>query len=71
MYTYKDFKDKSLKGVGAELSKGLADIAFYFETTLGIPLEIFESMLEEKCPTNLERLALYMRYRNEKPEIFR
>lgn len=70
-YAYNDMLDKSKDGVMDELGKGLADIAFHYETVLGVPLEIFESLLEEKCPTNAHKLAFYMRYKNEKPEIFK
>lgn len=69
-YTYDNMPDKSKEGVMDELGNGLAAIAFHYETVLGVPLEIFEDMLEEKCPTNAHKLRFYMRYRNEKPEIF-
>ncbi len=70
-YKFENMSNKSKEGVLDEVSKGLADIAFYYQTTLGFPLEVFEEMLEEKCPTNSHKIAFYMKFKNEKPEIFK
>lgn len=69
-YTYNEMPDKSKQGIKNEVSKGLAIIAFYFQTVLGIPLDTFEDMLEKRCKNDADKLFFYINFRNDKPEIF-
>ena len=49
IYTYKDMLDKSREGIRAEVSKGLGDVAFYYQTVLGFPLELIGRKMSDKC----------------------
>jgi len=69
-YSYADMPDKTLEGIKKEVEVGLATIAVYFETTLGVPLEIFQEMLETKLKTGADSLLFYMNFRNKHPELF-
>ncbi len=69
-YTYKDMPDKSKEGILEEARNGLATAAFWFQTTQGIPVEIFKEWLHEKCPTAADSLHFYMNFRNQHPELF-
>lgn len=69
-YTYQDIPDKSKEGIIKEVQMGLAKIAFHFVSVLGIPREVFDEMLKEKCPDNLSKLSFYLHYRNENPNLF-
>lgn len=70
-YTYANMPNKTKEGIRTEVSRGLADIAFYALSQLGIPLELFEEMLEMNCPTNAHKLKFYMDMRNKNPQWFR
>lgn len=70
MYTYKDIKDKSSKGLTKELATGLAKIAFYMFQTYGFPKEMFEEeVLKNK--NKAENWLFYMNFRNEYPQAFK
>lgn len=63
--------DKSVTGIIKEVESGLAVAAFYFEDTLGLPLEIFKMEMEEKCSTNDQKILWYFNFRNLHPELFK
>jgi hypothetical protein len=70
-YTYDDIPDKTVAGIKAEVESGLVEIAHYFATTLGFPLDLFNEELERNFPTNLGKLHFYMAMRNQNPGIFK
>lgn len=69
-YTFADMQDKTVDGIRKEVESGLATIAVYFHTTFGLPLEYFSSQIEERCPTNPDKVIFYMNFRNLHPELF-
>lgn len=70
-YTYEDIKDKSKEGLDKELNDGLVKIAVYFQTTLGIPKDIFENDLIGKLESKADLWLFYMNFRNANPEVFK
>lgn len=70
-YTYKDMPDKTLNGIKQEASKGLAIMAAYFVTTKGLPLDMIQEELRERCHTAADSINVYMGFRNEHPELFK
>ncbi len=66
MYRYSNFK----LPLEEELMRGLATIAVYFSTTHGIPLEIFNQLLENNFRNKAEQLRFYMHFRNNNEALF-
>jgi alanyl-tRNA synthetase len=60
---------KDRDGLIKELSGGLGRVAFYFYQTYGYPVEMFKEIIDEL--TMGEKVNMYLRYRKEKPELFK
>ena len=67
-YSFKDIKDKSKEGMDKELEEGLIKIAVYFNTTHGMPLDMFNDLQYGK--NKAEQLMFYMNFRNSNPKLF-
>lgn len=63
-------EDKSINGIRHEVETGIAKMAFWSITVLGIDYETFKDWLEENCPTNFQKIKIYMNFRNSHPEYF-
>lgn len=71
MYTYNDMPDKTADGILKEVAQGIPKIAVWFQTTQGIPWEMFrDDMVEKHLVTNVDKLNFYMSFRNKHPEVF-
>lgn len=68
MYSYKDIPDKTVDGIRREVSKGLAVIAVYFQTTFGFPFEVFKDKIDSM--DDAKKTLFYMNFRNKHPELF-
>ncbi len=69
-YAYKDIPDKSKEGMDSELSNGMAAIAFYFQSVLGIPYDVFVEDFMPKIETKAQAWMVYMNFRNAHPTLF-
>lgn len=67
MYSSPNQTKESIK---AEASDGLAVAAAYFQTTLGIPFEIFREQIES-LPSDAHRILWYMNFRSQHPELYK
>lgn len=71
IYRYEDIQDKSKEGILKELSAGLGKAMFWFETTQGIPHEIFKEWIEgDRLESVTQQLFWYMNFRNLYPQLF-
>lgn len=57
------------KKIIEELGIGLAHVAFYFTTSLGVPFEIFEECLVRRCPNGADKLFFYLKFKEQHPEL--
>jgi hypothetical protein len=68
-YRYENMPDKTKSGIIREVERGLVTAAVYFESTLGVPHEIFQDWIERM--SLLEQIAWYMNFRNQHPKLFK
>lgn len=69
-YGYEQMPDKTMEGLHKELESGLTIMAIFFFTSYGIPLDIFNSMLEEKTHNMAEQMVMYLNFRNKYPKLY-
>ena len=68
IYKYQDMPNKSVEGIHNEVVGGLAKMAVFFETTYGLPHELFYDRCQKE---SLAMLTLaYLDFRNEHPELW-
>lgn len=61
-------KDKNLDGVLKETQYGLTIASVYFQTTKGIPKEIFQEMLNKM--NTAHQVLWYMQFRSKNPQLY-
>ncbi len=61
-YTYKDFPDKSIKGIKKQVAKGSLEIGSFLYQSFGLPYDIF---CDKWNQVNLsQQLQTYMNFKN-------
>lgn len=69
-YSYDNMTDKSKEGFRKEVIDGIYTMAVYYYTTHGLPFDYFKELLDQKVPHDLGRFELYMKFRNQHPELY-
>ena len=63
--------EEKIKTRKDELRGDLARVAYHFATTEGMPLDIFEEVLAEKCPTIGDQWRLVAAFKKSNPELWK
>lgn len=63
---YSDFKDKSIEGIKNTVIEGLGLLSFKATTEKGIPFDLFKEQLNDRFPTDFDKILFYLQITNEK-----